>query len=150
METLTIAEAAERTGLTHKAVRNRVDRGQLRAVLRDGTRRIPLSELERAGLLGPNGEGAGRAAKRQEPHEAASEAAVRALIETIRAQERELVELKALTREAESLRQETSGERQAREAVQAELFEARARITELEAKLAARRRWLPFRRSPAA
>ena len=34
-----------------------------------------------------------------------------ALIETIREQERELVELKALTREAETLRQENLGER---------------------------------------
>ncbi len=50
METLTIAEAAEATGLTKKAIRNRVDRGQLRAVLRDGVRRIPRSELDRAGL----------------------------------------------------------------------------------------------------
>jgi excisionase family DNA binding protein len=150
METLTIAEAAERTGLTHKAVRNRVDRGHLRAVLRDGTRRIPLSELERAGLLGSTGEAANGAAKRHEPHEAASAEAIRALIETIREQERELVQLKALTREAESLRQESAGERQAREAAQAELFEARARITELEATLAERRRWLPFKRSRAA
>jgi hypothetical protein len=47
----TIAEAAEATGATVKAIRNRCDRGQLRFVLKNGVRKIPLSELRRAGLL---------------------------------------------------------------------------------------------------
>ena len=49
-ETFTITEAAELTGLTKKAVRHRVDRGRLQAVKEGGLRRIPRSELERAGL----------------------------------------------------------------------------------------------------
>lgn len=48
---LTIAEAAEATGLTHKAIRNRLDRGQIDCVLHNGVRRIPRSELLRVGLL---------------------------------------------------------------------------------------------------
>mgnify|MGYP003418243042 CR=1 FL=1 len=52
---LTIAEAAEATGLTHKAIRNRLDRGQIECVLQNGVRRIPRSELLRIGLLsGPS------------------------------------------------------------------------------------------------
>jgi hypothetical protein len=52
MVSFTIAEAAEATGLTQKALRARVEQGQVRAVLRDGLPpRIPESELRRAGLL---------------------------------------------------------------------------------------------------
>ena len=52
MVSFTIAEAAEATGLTQKALRARIERGQVRAVLRDGLPpRIPESELRRAGLL---------------------------------------------------------------------------------------------------
>jgi hypothetical protein len=51
--TYSIAETAALTGLTVDAVRGRVRRGSLRSVERDGSRRIPHSELERAGLLPP-------------------------------------------------------------------------------------------------
>jgi hypothetical protein len=52
MRSFTIPEAAEATGLTQKALRARVEQGQVRAVLRDGLPpRIPESELRRAGLL---------------------------------------------------------------------------------------------------
>jgi hypothetical protein len=54
--TLTIAEAADPTGLTCKAIRSRVDRGTIRAVLRDGVRRTPHSERARTGLLEPTRE----------------------------------------------------------------------------------------------
>jgi len=50
-DTLTLAQAAEQTGLTAAALARRVERGTLRAVLIDGKRRVPVSELERAGLL---------------------------------------------------------------------------------------------------
>lgn len=50
MNTFTIAEAAELTGLTKKALRHRVDRGQIRAEKEGNVRRIPRSELERVGL----------------------------------------------------------------------------------------------------
>jgi hypothetical protein len=52
MRSFTISEAAEATGLTQKALRARIEEGQVRAVFRDGVPpRIPESELKRAGLL---------------------------------------------------------------------------------------------------
>lgn len=142
METFTIAEAAAATGLTKKAMRNRVDRGQLRAVLRDGVRRIPRSELDRLGLLGAGSE----AAERQVPHEAASAEAVRSevireLLDRVERQSAEITTLRALTAEAESLKNE-------REVLEAQLFEARARVLELEAR--AGRRWFRAFRAAAA
>lgn len=98
MEALTIAEAATATGLSKKAIRNRVDRGQLRAVLRDGVRRIPHSELERAGLW-PH---AIEAASRQP----AAKEAWAELLARLERQAAELAQLRALTREADSLRDE--------------------------------------------
>ena len=50
MNSFTIAEAAELTGLTKKALRHRVDRGQIRAEKDGNVRRIARSELERVGL----------------------------------------------------------------------------------------------------
>jgi len=49
---LTVAEAAEVTGLSRKVITGRMDRGTLR-VVRDesGTRRVPRGELLRVGLL---------------------------------------------------------------------------------------------------
>jgi excisionase family DNA binding protein len=52
LRTYTITEAAELTGLSRKAIARRVERGSLRSVVRNGRRRIPRSELARAGLLG--------------------------------------------------------------------------------------------------
>lgn len=49
--TLTTSEAAELVGLTPKAIKNRLDRGQLQYVLKAGRRRIPVAELVRAELL---------------------------------------------------------------------------------------------------
>jgi hypothetical protein len=49
--TLTIRESSLATGLSVKALRRRIERGTLRAELIDGVRRVPVSELLRAGLL---------------------------------------------------------------------------------------------------
>ncbi|MDQ3971073.1 MAG: helix-turn-helix domain-containing protein [Thermoproteota archaeon] len=130
METLTIAEAAEATGLTKKAIRNRVDRGQLRAVLRDGVRRIPRSELDRAGLDADSleaGDGADirQGAASRQPKETSAWAE---LLDRLERQAGELAELRVLTREAESLRED-------RERLEGAFHEARARASELEAKL---------------
>lgn len=48
---LTLREAAERCGISHTAMRKRADRGGLATVKREGVRCVPLSELERHGLL---------------------------------------------------------------------------------------------------
>ena len=57
MRTFTISEAAEITGVSRKAIARRVERGSLRSVVRNGRRRIPRSELVRAGLLEEGAEG---------------------------------------------------------------------------------------------
>ena len=57
MKTYTTQEAAELTGTTVRALRKRIERGQIRAVQQGRFWRIPQVELERAGLLtqGPAG-----------------------------------------------------------------------------------------------
>lgn len=134
METYTIAEAAKATALSHKAIRNRVDRGQLRVSLRDGVRRIPASELERAGLLGP----AAEAAKGQEPQGGSLGGNMLGeLLDRLERQAGELAELRLISREADSLRGE-------RERLEAFAHEQRAKVVELEARLEqaqAPRRW---------
>ena len=133
METYTINEAAGLTGLSEKSVRNRVDRGQLRVVKRDGLRRIPRSELKRAGLIREQeatqeGQDGGGGVVR-EP------AVVGQLLDRLERQANQLGELRALTRQAESLRDERerleAALAKAREAAQ----EARVRVAELEARL---------------
>ena len=147
METYTFSEAAEATGLTKKALRNRVYRGQIRSVLRDGVRRIPRSELERVGLALDEGETLDEA---QERHETAGGVARKSgvmseLLDRLERQAGELGELRALTRQAESLQAERAEFERA-------LYEERAKVMELEAKLAKaqqpRRRWWS-RRAPA-
>lgn len=51
--TLTVKQAARATGLSPKALRRRIERGSLGSTLVDGLRRIPMSDLLRAGLLVP-------------------------------------------------------------------------------------------------
>jgi hypothetical protein len=60
-QTVTIARAAELSGLTRKALQRRVERGELPATVESGRRRIPLAALYRAGLIEgePPGEGSG-------------------------------------------------------------------------------------------
>lgn len=50
-ETVTIAEAAELTGVSKTVLRGRIQRGTLKAVKRGELRRIPVAELRRVGLL---------------------------------------------------------------------------------------------------
>ena len=49
--TLTTSEATELVCLTPKAIKNRLNCGELRYILKAGRRRIPMSELVRSGLL---------------------------------------------------------------------------------------------------
>jgi len=46
-----LREAAELCGVSLVTMRRRADRGTIQTTLTDGERRVPLSELERAGLL---------------------------------------------------------------------------------------------------
>jgi len=121
METYTLREAAAATGMSQEALRKRVDRGTVRSVKRDGVRRIPRSELERAGL------------RIGEPAEASE--VVRELTDTIRRQEQELVALRALPERVEEVRRESqqeaaqraNAERRAEEAEAFAAAEAQAR-----------------------
>jgi excisionase family DNA binding protein len=148
VETLTIAEAADTTGLTKKAIRNRVDRGQLRAVLRDGVRRIPRSELDRIGLS-EAGDGAAirqRAAPGQ-PQEASG---WNELLERLERQAGELAELRQLTRAAESLQADRDRLEDAFHQERVEKQGAEKRIEQLaNASWRERRRLLRELRQPA-
>jgi hypothetical protein len=58
--TVSVATAAELTGLSKKAIRRRIERGTLKSTLLEGHHHIALTELQRSGLLNerpPAGEG---------------------------------------------------------------------------------------------
>ena len=145
--TLTLREAAEATGLTTKALQRRIDRGTLRAVLTGGRRRVPLSELYRAGLIEPEeprpapavppAEGAPRGGAGQVPAPAPEQPPVGEvigeLIARLERQAEQIGELRALERQAESLRAAAEAERRARDELEAALFAARAEVTQLRA-----------------
>ncbi len=139
MESYTFAQAEQLTGVTRKALRNRVYRGQLQSVLRGRVRHIPRSELERIGLLKEDSEideipELSRGASHGASHETAL---LGELLDRLEAQAAELGQLRALTREADSLRAD-------RERLEEALWEQRAKVTELEARLAQAerpRRW---------
>lgn len=135
MRTYTITEAADATGLSRKAIARRVERGSLRSVVRNGRRRIPRSELMRAGLLGE-----GDAQPREDdpaapflPHPAAGSALAetgggedmlatlfREVLDRFERQSQEIAQYRALTVQAESLR------------LTNELADLRVRLAELE------------------
>lgn len=128
MEAYTTADAARLTGSTVRALRKRIERGTLRAVRREDGWRIPRSELERAGLhVGPPAE---------------TTDVVRELTETIRRQERELQELRALPRKVEEERRRFEEAQAAAErAVRAiEAAEGQARREAVERQAAERAR----------
>jgi hypothetical protein len=152
------------SGLTAKAIRRRLERGTIPSVLRDGVRRIPLSELQRQGLVSLDGapQGGSNGAGSHGGYPAGAEG-WKEVIDRLLAQERELTEHRLLSAQAAA---ERDAERRAREALEqefhrerAELAAARARIAELEASPAAtppaptatsRRWWAPWRRPSEA
>jgi excisionase family DNA binding protein len=135
VRTYTISETAELTGLSRKAIARRVERGSLRSVVRNGRRRIPRSELVRAGLLG-EGDGQPRASDpdapvmpRPSPGGALAETGssedilatlFREVLDRFERQSQEIAQYRALTVQAESLR------------LTNELAELRVRLAELE------------------
>jgi excisionase family DNA binding protein len=135
MRTYTISEAAELTGLSRKAISRRIERGSLRSLVRNGRRRIPRSELVRAGLLLEDAEGAPELDPRSlllprpapgadlEETGRAEEllvALVRELFDRVERQASEVAQMRALTVQAESLR------------LTNELTDLRVRMAELE------------------
>ena len=137
--TLSIAETAEATGLSKKAVTRRIERETLQSVLRDGQRRVPTSELIRAGLIGidgaPGGEGNGDATgigtDRGIPGETFN-----GLLDRLERQSETIGQMRALQQQAESLQR-------ARTELETEVAELRATVTTLEQRAERRpRRWL--------
>jgi hypothetical protein len=132
MQTVTIAEAAQHSGMTAKAIARRVERGTLQAIIKDGKRRLPVSELEKLPRgtteTAPAGEGNNGAAP-------VDLSPLIARIETLAA---ENMQLRVL--------QEQNGT--VEEQLRRELVESRGRITELEAlATTGRRRWFSRRQS---
>jgi excisionase family DNA binding protein len=135
VRTYTITEAAELTGSSRKAIARRVERGSLRSVFRNGRRRIPRSELVRAGLL-PEGDGQPRPGDPAAPllprpasggvpaemgtTEDMLAALFREVLDRFERQSQEIAQYRALTVQAESLR------------LTSELAELRVRLAELE------------------
>lgn len=140
--TMSVAEAAALTGLSKIALQRRIDRGTIRAVVRDGRRRVPVSELRRAGLIDDagaplhrTGAGPSTASTVSTPPGAVTvdTPAVALLIEKVEQQAGQLAEHRLLTAQAESL---ASTERTAREAAEAALHEVRAELTAATARIA--------------
>jgi excisionase family DNA binding protein len=135
VRTYTITEAADLTGLSRKAIARRVERGSLRSVVRNGRRRIPRSELTRAGLLA-EGESRPREGDPAAPFlprpAAGAELAetgttedmlatlFREVLDRFERQSQEIAQYRALTVQAESLR------------LTNELADLRVRLAELE------------------
>ena len=132
--TYTIAEAADLSGISRKALARRIERGSLRSVVRNGRRLIPRSELIRAGLLDDEGQERGSgvdiaglpapAAAPGDDAETALASLVRDLMERLERQANELAQFRALTVQAESLRADR------------ELTDLRARLASLESRTA--------------
>ena len=133
--TYTIAEAAELTGLSRKAVTRRVERGSLRSVVRGGRRLIPRSELVRANLIPPDVEPPARLAPTaglpspqgtpsDDPLSPFGDQALagllRELLERLERQAGEIAQYRAITAQAESLRWDN------------EVSELRVRLSALE------------------
>jgi hypothetical protein len=144
---VSIRKAAQMTGATPKAIRSRVDRKSLRYVMHDGERKIPVSELHRAGLLNPDGSPAGQAKQGSEGQgqQQGSPEVVFNLSELIDqlADARAEARIKGLI--AQQAETAAEGEREARAALELELHEARARVQALEAEIH-RPRWFKLRR----
>jgi excisionase family DNA binding protein len=134
VRTYTITEAAELTGTSRKAIARRVERGSLRSVVRNGRRRIPRSELVRAGLLAegeqprdgapaapflPRPVGGGEPAETGTTEDMLA-ALFREVLDRFERQSQEIAQYRALTVQAESLR------------LTNELADLRVRLAELE------------------
>jgi excisionase family DNA binding protein len=135
VRTYTITEAADVTGLSRKAIARRVERGSLRSVVRNGRRRIPRSELVRAGLLDEGQQqprfddpeapflprpAAGGALAETGTTEDMLASLFREVLDRFERQSQEIAQYRALTVQAESLR------------LTNELAELRVRLAELE------------------
>jgi len=155
MKTYTTQEAAELSGSSVRALRKRIERGQLRAVQHGRYWRVPHAELERLGLVGPEGTERGQGTEDVD-------VVVLAELERERAERRRLAQevarLRPLTAHVERITEDLHRERAERQAAEARAIEAadaadelRERERELaEAGFFTRRRMIrELRRQPA-
>jgi len=155
MKTYTTQEAAALTGSSVRALRKRIERGQLRAVQHGRYWLVPHAELERLGLVGPEGTERGQGTDD-------ADGVVLAELERERAERRRLAQevarLRPLTAHVERITEDLHrerAERQAAEAKASEAADAAAELRERERELAeagffARRRMIrELRRQPA-
>lgn len=120
-EMLSVQETAEALGLSAKAVQRRIERGSIQSLRNDGRRWIPRGEIERLRQL-ENAESTGVSGAGQD-RGSGDLSAVLERLETLAA---ENGRFRALQEVNDTERQE----------LRRALFEQRAKVTELEAKLA--------------
>lgn len=136
MQLLTIAEVSERLGLSEKAVRRRIEQGSLASIRRNNRRLVPLAEVERVrdeldfptgeqavgnGDVGGGGEGNATTALVVQLGKA---------VEVVQAETERRVNAE---RDRDAAIERERSERQAREAIEAELVELRAVVLQLQA-----------------
>jgi excisionase family DNA binding protein len=118
MKTYTTQEAAELTGTSVRALRKRIERGQLRAVQHGRYWKIPHAELERTGMIGPEGTPRG-----QETEGTVGPDVVLAALERERAERerltQELARLRPLPQQIERITEDLHRERAERLAAEA-------------------------------
>ncbi len=117
METYTLREASNLTGLSYEALRTRVDRGQIRAVKpgRGKARRVPRAELEAAGLS-------------VEEQPASTSKVVSELLAKLEAQAAEIASLRQLEVKAGTLAAQVEAENKSRKLAELEAHRLRAHI----------------------
>jgi len=127
MKTYTTQEAAELTNSTVRALRKRIERGQLRAVQQGRYWRIPHAELERLGLVGPEGTERGQGTEGND--------VVLAALERERDERRRLAQevarLRPLTAHVERITEDLHRERAERLAAESRVTEAAGVAEEL-------------------
>lgn len=142
---VTLREAAELCGTSINAIRGRVERGSLQHVKRDGKRLVPVSELQRVGLMA-----VGASSGIVRGSDPAPLSASELLLRLLDAEHRVASLQTRLELEQGAINERLRVEREAAQAMELELVEARATITALEQQLqsaqAPRKRWFGLSR----
>jgi excisionase family DNA binding protein len=130
MKTYTTQEAAELTGSSVRALRKRIERGQLRAVQHGRYWKIPHVELERTGMLGPEGTTRGQETEGTTGPDVVMRALVFERAERARLTQ-ELARLRPLPERIEQITEDLHRERAERLAAEARTTEALSVAEEL-------------------
>ena len=132
MKTYTTQEAAELTGSSVRALRKRIERGQLRAVQHGRYWKIPHAELERVGMISPEGTARGQGTEGTKGPDV-----VLAELERVRDERerltQELARLRPLPEQIERITEDLHRERAERMTAEAQASEALSVVDELRA-----------------